>query len=269
MRILFVGDVVGRPGRRILSAGLRRLKKELSADLAIVNGENSASGSGITASTAKEMFSAGADVITSGNHIWSKKETPDLLERDRRILRPLNFPAPTPGEGACIVETADGTPVAVVNLMGRVFMNPLDCPFQAADAWIEKLDTQTRIRIVDFHAETTSEKIAMAWHLDGRVSAVLGTHTHVATADARILPGGTAAMTDVGMTGPMDSVIGVKKERVLERFLTQRPTRFEVADGDVRINAVSIDLDAETGKAIAIERIERREEEIAGRSGKS
>ncbi len=264
MKLLFVGDVVGRPGRRMLREGLRRLRETEGPDLIVVNGENAASGSGITPSTAKEMFSAGADVLTSGNHIWSRKEAPALLDRDERVLRPLNYPAPCPGRGACVVDARDGSRVAIANAMGRVFMNPIDCPFEAADAWLAALDADApdvRLRLLDFHAETTSEKIAMGWHLDGRVTAVLGTHTHVPTADARVLPGGTAYMTDVGMTGPFDSVIGVRKDRVLERFRTQRPTRFEVAEADVRLCAVLIDADPATGRARGIRRIEMAAED--------
>src|SRR5262245_42085332 len=233
MRVLFVGDVVGAPGRRVLRAGLKRLKVEHAPDLVIANGENVAGGSGLTPVTVDEMLRAGCDVITSGNHVWDKKEIVPYLERHDRVLRPLNYPAPTPGNGACVVTARDGTRVCVLNLMGRVFMPALDDPFRIADAFLRELpDPRPQVIVVDFHAEATSEKVALGWYLDGRVTAVIGTHTHVATADERVLPRGTAYITDVGMTGPFDSVIGVVKEDVLERFLSQRPRRFRTAEKD-------------------------------------
>lgn len=255
MRILFVGDVVGAPGRRILRARLPGLKRETGADLTIVNGENAAGGAGLTASTAEEIFAAGCDVVTTGNHVWDKREIGGVLERDRRILRPANYPEGSPGSGVAVV-TAAGASVAVVNVMGRVFMPLLDDPFRCADRILQDLRGKAQLVVVDFHAEATSEKTAFAWHLAGRVTAVLGTHTHVATADARILSGGTAFITDVGMTGPFDSVIGVKKEQAIERFLTARPIPYETAEGDVRLAAVRLDADPATGRANAIERIE-------------
>ena len=261
LRLLFVGDVVGAPGRRILKARLRSLRAEVGADLAVVNGENAAGGAGITHATAAEIFSAGADVITTGNHVWDKKDAVPLLEKNARVLRPANYPEGTPGTGVAVVE-AGGVPVAVVNLMGRVFMASIDDPFRAADRILGSLAAVTKVVLVDFHAEATSEKTALGWYLDGRVSALVGTHTHVATADARVLPGGTAYMTDAGMTGPRRSVIGVKTEQAIERFLTQRPLTYETAEGDVRLSAVVIEVDPATGRASSIERLEVAEETV-------
>jgi len=258
MRILFVGDVVGAPGRRIVRQRLKGLKSDIGANLTIVNGENAAGGAGLTTATAEELFAAGADVITTGNHVWDKREVLGLLGREPRLLRPANYPEGSPGTGVVVVPVA-GTSVAVLNLMGRVFMPLLDDPFRAADRILDEIRGSARVVVVDFHAEATSEKMAFAWSLDGRVSAVLGTHTHVATADARVLPGGTAFITDVGMTGPFDSVIGVKKEQAIERFRTSRSIPYETADGDVRLAAVRVDVDPASGRALAIERIELKE----------
>ena len=263
MRILFVGDVVGAPGRRIARRRLKALKRDVGADLTIVNGENTAGGAGLTTATAEELFAAGADVITTGNHVWDKREALGLLDREPRILRPANYPEGSPGAGWVVVPAAE-TEVAVLNLMGRVFMPLVDDPFRAADRILDEIRSEARVVIVDFHAEATSEKMAFAWYLDGRVAAVLGTHTHVATADARILPGGTAFITDVGMTGPFDSVIGVKKEQAIERFRTSRSIPYETADGDVRLAAVRIDVDPASGRALAIERIELAESDSGG-----
>jgi len=258
MKVLFVGDVVGAPGRRILRARLPGLKRDSGADLTIVNGENAAGGAGLTAATADEIFGAGADVVTTGNHVWDKREIASLIERDPRILRPANYPEGSPGAGVVVVTAADAK-VAVVNLMGRVFMPLVDDPFRAADRILADLAAKAQLTIVDFHAEATSEKMAFAWYLDGRVAAILGTHTHVATADARVLPKGTAFITDVGMTGPFDSVIGVRKEQAIERFRTSRPIPYETADGDVRLAAVRLELDPASGRATSIERIELSE----------
>jgi metallophosphoesterase (TIGR00282 family) len=263
MRILFVGDVVGAPGRRIVRERLRGLKRDVGADLTIVNGENAAGGAGLTTSTAEELFAAGAEVLTTGNHVWDKREVLGLLEKDPRVLRPANYPEGSPGAGVVVV-TAAGTRVAVVNLMGRVFMPLVDDPFRAADRILEGFRESAHVVLVDFHAEATSEKMAFAWYLDGRVAAVLGTHTHVATADARVLPGGTAFIADVGMTGPFDSVIGVKKEQAIERFRTSRSIPYETAEGDVRLAAVRVDVDPASGHATAIERIELREGDGGG-----
>jgi metallophosphoesterase (TIGR00282 family) len=258
MRVLFVGDVVGAPGRRILRQRLKGLKRDLNADLTIVNGENAAGGAGLTTATTEELFAAGADVITTGNHVWDKRDVLGLLEREPRLLRPANYPEGSPGSGSVVVPAA-GTRVAVLNLMGRVFMPLLDDPFRVADRIVAELRGKAEVVIVDFHAEATSEKMAFAWSFDGKVSAVLGTHTHVATADARVLPGGTAFITDAGMTGPFDSVIGVKKEQAIERFRTSRSVPYETAEGDVRLSAVWVDVDPKSGRAEAIERLELKE----------
>ncbi len=261
MRILFVGDIVGNPGRRILKNVLPRLRGEYLPDLVIANGENCAGGVGLTPSTAEEIFRAGCDVITGGNHTWDKREILPLLESHPRLLRPANYPDPAPGGGVCLCEGRDGTPAAVVNLMGRVFMNLTDDPFRAADSILREIGSHARVIVVDFHAEATSEKMAFGWYLDGRVTAVIGTHTHVPTADERVLPEGTAFISDVGMTGPYDSVIGVEKSLVIERFLTQRPVRLTPATGDVRLAAVLIEASAATGRAESIRRIEVREDD--------
>jgi metallophosphoesterase (TIGR00282 family) len=261
VRILFVGDIFGRPGRLIVRERLARLVQERNVDLVIANGENAAAGFGITSSIAEEFFELGVDVITTGNHIWDKREIIDYFHSAdgnpfspaRRLLRPANYPEGSPGFGVYEGKTRSGVSFAVLNLQGRVFMTTIDDPFRVADQILEKLTP--RVVVVDMHAEATSEKIALGWYLDGRVTAVLGTHTHVPTADERVLPGGTAYQTDVGMTGPYDGVIGVEKETILQRFLTQMPARFEPARGNVRLCAVQVDCDPETGRAHAIERI--------------
>src|SRR5881397_4338145 len=245
-----IGDVVGKLGRRTVRGLLPEIRRERAIDLVIANGENAAGGRGLTPQTAEELFSAGVDIITSGNHVWENREIYPVLDSDAPIVRPLNYPEGTPGRG---VYQKDG--VAVVNLMGRTFMGAhLDCPFRCADRALAELH-DSRIIIVDLHAEATSEKIAMGFYLDGRVAAVVGTHTHVPTADERVLPGGTAYITDVGMTGPYDSVIGVKKELIVGKFLNNMPVRFEPATGDVRLCAVVIDGDETTGKSKKIERL--------------
>lgn len=262
MRILFVGDVFGGAGRRILKPALRRLRKELSPDLVVVNGENSAGGKGLTPDTSEELFRAGSDVVTSGNHVWDRREIVPYIGSHERLLRPANYPDPAPGAGVCIVTARDGNEVAVINVMGRVFMPDVDDPFRIIDAVLAEIRGRAQVILVDFHAEATSEKMAFGWYLDGRVTAVVGTHTHVATADERILPKGTAYISDVGMTGPHDSVIGMDKALVLERFLTQRPVRFEPADGDVRLSGVVIEASPLDGKAASIRRIELREDGV-------
>jgi metallophosphoesterase (TIGR00282 family) len=258
MRLLCVGDVVGRAGRTILKPVLRRLRRRHRPELIVVNGENAAGGVGLTPKIADEIFGAGADVITTGNHVWRRNEILDYLERTERLLRPANYPDPAPGGGVCIVELPDGTPVAVVNLMGRLYMEAVDDPFRTADLILDELAGRARVVLVDFHAEATSEKVALGWYLDGRVSAVVGTHTHVPTADARVLPGGTAYVTDLGMTGPYDSVIGVEKSGALERFLTQRPLRLSPAEGDPRLCGVLIEVSEQSGRASSIVRVEER-----------
>jgi hypothetical protein len=255
VNILFIADIIGNPGRQAVSQELHRLVDRYTIDIVIANGENAAGGFGITEETAKELFSHGVHLLTSGNHIWDKKDSLDYVNREEKLIRPANYPAGAPGRGSSVVQTAAGISVAVLNLEGRVFMNSLDCPFRTADKEIERLREITPIIVVDFHAEATSEKMALGAYLDGRVSAVLGTHTHVQTADERLLPGGTAYMTDVGMTGSFDSVIGIRKELAVEKFLSQLPVRFEVAKKDIRINCVAIEIDEITGKALAIERI--------------
>ena len=254
-RILFVADVVGRPGREAVAELLPALKEELQPDLTIVNGENSAGGFGLTVRTIGEIRRAGADVITTGNHVFDQREFVPLLDEQERVVRPANFPPGAPGSGSCLVEAA-GVPVLVMNLMGRLFLQDIDDPFRAADA-ILAASPEVKIVFCDMHAEATSEKVAMGWYLDGRVSAVVGTHTHVATADHRILPGGTAYVTDVGMVGPRDSVIGMERTAVISRFLTAVPRRFEVAEGPVTFNSVLITINRLTGRAIAIQRVDR------------
>ncbi len=260
LRVLFIGDIVGRGGRRAVREVLPSLKKELSLDFVIANGENAAGGIGINPEKAEELFSMGIDVITTGNHIWKKREILPYLERHPRLLRPANYPSGAPGKGGAVYKLSNGLKVAVLNLEGRVFMRPLESPFKVAEQYIEILRQQTPLIIVDFHAEATSEKMALGWYLDGLVSAVLGTHTHVQTSDERILPQGTAYITDVGMTGPINSVIGMKKEIAIQGFLSQLPNRFEVASGEVELQGVYLELDEGSGKAISIKRIKRRPE---------
>ncbi len=256
IRILFIGDVFGRPGRRVLSALLPGLRRETRADLVVVNGENAASGVGLTADTAQEIFAAGCDVITGGNHIWDKEEGVSFIDREPRVLRPMNYPPGTPGRGFGIFQ-ADGCSIGVISILGRVFMNPFDCPFRAADQAIATLSGSARVLFVDFHAEATSEKASLAHYLDGRVSAIVGTHTHVQTADERVLPRGTAFLTDAGMTGPHDSAIGVRKELALRRMLTQMPVRFQPGGGDLQVQGALVEADRSTGRASSISRIRR------------
>jgi metallophosphoesterase (TIGR00282 family) len=259
VRVLFVGDVVGRPGRNMLIRQLPLLRDELKPNLVVVNAENAAGGFGITPAVAEELFAAGADVLTTGNHIWDQREVLPYLDGPRPILRPINYPEGVPGRGCWHWRSADGTGEAIiVNAMGRIFMSPIDCPFKALDSLLSSLDAQYPI-IVDFHAEATSEKQAMGWFLDGRVSAVVGTHTHVPSADARVLPRGTAFVTDVGMTGPLNSVIGVAVEPILEHFVRRVPMRLEVAKGPCVLNAVLIDIDEDTLMASQICRVDKIE----------
>jgi len=262
MRILFIGDVFGRPGRDLVRKAMRPLAAAFGIDLVVANAENAASGSGITRDSGDALLDSGVDVMTSGNHIWDKKEALVYIGAEPRLLRPINMAAGAPGRGLIVTRAAGGRPVGVVNAMGRVFMPPVDNPFAALDAAVTDLRRECRIILVDFHAEATAEKVAMAWHLDGRVSAVVGTHTHVQTADARVLPGGTAYITDVGMTGPHDSIIGMSAESVLPRFLTGLPVRMEPASGNPRLQAVVISVDDATGRAEQIERIDWSDEDI-------
>jgi metallophosphoesterase (TIGR00282 family) len=254
-RVLFIGDIVGEPGRKALFRNLDRIKAERGIDLAIGNAENAAGGFGVTAEVARDLFGLGLDVLTTGNHVWDKREALDFIRAEKRLLRPANYPEGTPGASSGIFSTARGDRVGVTQVMGRVFMHALDCPFRAASREVARLKRETAMVIVDMHGEATSEKIAMGWHLDGNASAVLGTHTHVQTADARVLPGGTGYITDAGMTGPMDGVIGMKRDLVLARFLTGMPKRFAVASGPAVVSGVSVDLDPDTGRCLAIDRV--------------
>ncbi len=254
MRVLVVGDIIGRPGRQALNQFLPGLRKDLALDMVVANGENAAGGFGLTIQSAMEMFDAGTDIITSGNHIWAQKEIYPHLDSDLPILRPINYPPGVPGRGYIVTERA-----VIVNLIGRTFIGDFDCPFRAMDHLLEELRTRPKVVIVDFHAEATSEKQAMGWYLDGRVSAVLGTHTHVGTIDTRILPRGTAYVTDIGMTGPNDSVIGDDIDSVIRRFLTKMPNRLSVGKGKAVLNAVMVTIDDADGRATGIERICRTE----------
>jgi len=263
VKVLFLGDVFGKPGRQAVQRLVPKLIVRHGLDLVVANAENSASGVGVTPDSADELLAAEVDLLTSGNHIWSKREIVPYLERPgSKLLRPANYPRNAPGRGRAVVATPDGRKLGVVNLEGRVFMKTLDDPFEAALEAVEALKAEgCRCILVDMHCEATSEKNAMGWFLDGKVSAVLGTHTHVQTADQRVLPGGTAFITDVGMCGPWDSVIGVRKELVLERFLTQRPMAFEPAKREVHLQGAIVDIDEATGRARSIERVQERVED--------
>ncbi len=262
MRILFIGDIVGRPGRQLVRTGLSAVVSRHEIDFVIANGENSAAGFGITREIGDELLEMGVDVLTSGNHIWDKKEALDYIGTEPRLLRPANYPAGVPGNGSYVARAQNGQSVGVINIMGRVFMLNIDDPFAVVLREIEAMRQRARIIFVDFHAEATSEKAAMGWHLDGKVTAVVGTHTHVQTADERVLPKGTAYLTDAGMTGPHDSIIGVEVEPALSRFLTGLPSRFETATGNPRLNGVVIDADEATGKATDIERLSYSQDEL-------
>jgi metallophosphoesterase (TIGR00282 family) len=253
MRILFIGDIFASHGRRIVADHLQDIKSTQGIDVAIANAENSAGGFGITPSVAEELFDLGLDVLTTGNHVWDKKEIYDYFVKRPQLIRPANYPPGCPGEGVYIVRNTI-VPVAVINLQGRTYMPTTDCPFRKADEILAALDPAVRIRFVDFHAEVTSEKTAMGWYLDGRVSAVIGTHTHIPTADTRILGGGTAYQTDCGMTGAYESVIGVDRDLIIRRFLTSMPARMEPATGGVELHSVILDVDEQSGKALSIRR---------------
>jgi metallophosphoesterase (TIGR00282 family) len=253
MKILFIGDIFASPGRRIVADHLQDIVETNGIDLAIANAENAAGGFGVTPAIAEELFAMGLDVLTSGNHIWDKREVYDYFGRQPRLLRPANY-ASAPGSGSIVLHSRNGVDCAVLNLQGRTYMPITDCPFRKADEILSQLDPAVKVRFVDFHAEVTSEKIAMGWYLDGRVSAVVGTHTHVPTADTRILPGGTAYQTDCGMTGPYHSVIGVETEIILQRFLTGLPVRMEAARHSAELHSVIIDVDETTGRARAVRR---------------
>lgn len=266
MRILLIGDIVGKPGVKIVTDSLPALRQREGIDLAIANGENSADGSGISPSIHKKLIAAGVDCITLGDHIYRRSEIAPVLESETNILRPANYPAAAPGRGWTVVKTAAGIPVAVVSLLGRVFMRPVDCPWSAAEGVLAEIPAEVKVRIVDFHGEATSDKQLMGRYLDGKVTAVLGTHTHVTTADEQILPGGTAFQCDVGMTGPHESILGRRIDRVMETTLTFQPTQFDVATGDVRLCGTLVDADERSGRATAIRRIVLREGESANGS---
>jgi len=258
MNILCIGDIVGKPGRDALEKALPQLRQELSLDCVIVNAENAAGGSGLTPKIAKEFFQMGCDLLTLGDHVWDRPELVDFLKEEPRVIRPANFPPGGPGRGWAVIQTAGGQKVGVVNLLGRVFVKYYpDCPFRAIVPIIEEIKKQTSVIVVDFHAEATSEKVALGWFLDGQVSAVVGTHTHIQTADERVLPKGTAYLTDLGMTGPYDSVIGQAKEKIISRFVTGIPVRFEVANDNPVVCGAVIKVDEQTGVAQGITRIQR------------
>jgi metallophosphoesterase (TIGR00282 family) len=262
MTLLFIGDVVGKPGREMLRKALPAVVDAHDADFVVANVENAAAGFGITKEIGETILEWGVDVMTSGNHVWDKKEALDYIPHQPRLLRPANFPAGVPGRGTHVADTRDGRAVGVINVMGRVFMQPLDDPFAVVLREIEAIRHRTRVVLVDFHAEATSEKIAMGWHLDGKVTAVVGTHTHVQTADERLLPGGTAYLTDAGMTGPHDSIIGMEREAALARFRTGLPSKFEPAAGNPRLNGVVVTCDDRTGRATSITRISYSESQL-------
>jgi 2',3'-cyclic-nucleotide 2'-phosphodiesterase len=256
LRILFIADIFARPGRRAVAWRLPSLIRERQVDLVIANGENAAGGFGLTANIVRKLHHYGVDVITSGNHVWDRQDFPGYLQRTDRVLRPLNYPVEVAGAGSVIVPARSGLPVGVINLQGRTGMPSIDCPFRAGRREAERLRDTTPIVFVDFHAEATAEKMALGWHLDGLASAVIGTHTHVQTADARILPGGTAYLTDAGMTGPHDSVIGVRPEIAIQRFLTQVPLRFKPADRNLKFCGVLVAVEPGNGKALSIEALQ-------------
>ncbi len=260
--ILFIGDISGKPGRRAVSKLLGPLRDRYAADLVIANAENAAGGIGLTKPTAKELLDAGIDVITLGNHAFAKRDIHPMLDQEPRIIRPANYPVGVPGRGWGEYEARRGRRVTVINLVGRVFMNPVDCPFVCTNSILAGLPEEARTVVVDMHAEATSEKMAMGWHLDGRVSAVIGTHTHIQTSDERVLPHGTAYLTDAGMTGVHDSVLGLDKDAVLEKFLLQIPGRFEVAEGEATLQGVVLTIDPQSGRALDIQRISVRESEL-------
>ncbi len=255
IKTLAIGDIVGSPGRKAMDRHLSAYIERESIDFVVANAENAAGGSGLTPKIVEELISYGVDVVTSGDHMWRKREMVHGINGLNRVIRPENFPTESPGKGHTVVEAKNGLPVAVLSLLGRVFMPPADCPFKAADAVLAKLQTHTKVILVDMHCEATSEKVAMGWHLDGRASLVFGTHTHIQTADERVLPNGTGYITDVGMTGPYDSVIGRDKDKVLKKMITNLPERFDVATDDVRICGAMTTVDVETGKALHIQRV--------------
>jgi hypothetical protein len=262
LKVLFLGDVFGKPGREILKKKLPSIAEENNIDFVIANGENAAGGIGITPDICETLLNMGIDIVTSGNHIYKKREIYDYIENQPRLLKPANYPPSTPGSGFHIMSDKKNNRIAVINICGRVFIDYFDCPFRTIDKILNNIRKETPVIVVDFHAEVTSEKVAMGWYLDGRASAVVGTHTHVQTADERILPGGTAYITDVGMVGPRNSVIGVKKENIINRFLTMMPQKFTVSEDDYLINGVVIDINERNGRAESISRINTAIENI-------
>ena len=265
MKLLFLGDIFGRPGRDLIRRHVRALAAHHHADLVIVNGENAAGGAGITRDNMLEILSSGVDVITTGDHIWDKRETLEFIGNEPRLIRPANYPDGTPGAGSCVVTAKNGVTVGVINVLGRVFLRPIDDPFRAAEREIARVRGEgAHVILVDVHAEATSEKIALSYYLDGMVTAVIGTHTHVQTADERILPGGTACLTDAGMTGPHDGVIGVEKGASVARFVSGVPTRFETAGGDPKMHGVVITVDDANGRATGITRLSLGEDQLKG-----
>ncbi|KPK38463.1 MAG: metallophosphoesterase [Omnitrophica WOR_2 bacterium SM23_29] len=258
MNILFIGDIVGNPGREAVKILLPKIKKEEAIKFTIANAENAAGGAGLTPNIASELLEMDIDVLTTGDHIWDRKEILEVIDKEHRILRPLNYPEGTPGIGSIILSSKSGAKVGVINLVGRVFMQAVECPFKTGIKEVNKIKEQTPIVIVDIHAEATSEKLALCWYLDGLVTAICGTHTHIQTADERIFPKGTAYVTDLGMTGPFDSVLGRRPEQIIRRFITGLPTRFEMADSNVQLQGVIIDCDEKTGKANSIKRIQKK-----------
>ena len=261
LRALLIGDIVGNPGREIIAKKLKPYRKKMAVDFCIANAENASGGSGLTQQNARELLAAGVDVITMGDHVWKRKEIIPLMENEPRILRPHNYSPLAAGSGFGVYALPSGVKIGVLNLLGRVFLKPVDCPFRTGDEALRQMAAQTRNIFVDFHAEATAEKIAFGWHVDGRVTGVFGTHTHVQTADERVLPKGTAFTCDVGMTGPYDSVLGRRTDRVLQATLTQMPFPFDVATGDVRLCAALVTFDETTGRALAIERVQLREDQ--------
>ena len=255
-KILFIGDIIGRPGRKIIKHYLKEILQSELIDLVVANGENAAGGFGLSQEVGQELLQAGVDVITLGNHTWDNKEVYQILDREPRVIRPANYPGDTPGQGYYIATSSKGELIGVINLLGQVFLEPLLCPFRTCDECLEILKAKTKFIIVDIHAEATSEKIALGWYLDGRVSAVVGTHTHVTTADERVLPQGTGYITDVGMTGPINSVLGIDSKLVINKFLTKRPVRFEVANGPLELNGVILELN-DSGLTTKITRLRR------------
>lgn len=258
MNILFIGDIVGNPGRDAVKILLPKIKAEEKVEFTVANAENAAGGAGLTPNVADELLEMGIDVLTTGDHIWDRKEILEIIDKEHRILRPLNYPEGTPGIGSIILNSKSGAKVGVINLVGRVFMQAVECPFKTGIKEVNKIKEQTPIVIVDIHAEATSEKLALCWYLDGLVTAICGTHTHIQTADERIFPKGTAYITDVGMTGPFDSVLGRRPEQIIRRFITGLPTRFEMADSNVQLQGAIIECDEKTGVAKSIKRVQKK-----------